>query len=50
MINLSIDWAKRIAIIVDTKLPIVLPKLVFEIKIGQLIFKGVNLMFLLRDD
>ena len=48
MINLSIDWNKRVAILADTDKP--LPKLVFEIKIGQLTFKGVDLMFLLRDD
>ena len=48
MISLSIDWDKRVAILADADKP--LPKLVFQIKIGQLIFKGVDLMFLLRDD
>lgn len=51
MLVLSIDWEQRVAIVKDTGAPLPTPpKLVFEIKIGQLIFKGVNLMFLLRDD
>lgn len=51
MLVLSIDWDSRVAIIKDTGTPLLFPpKLVFEIKIGQLTFKGVNLMFLLRDD
>lgn len=48
MVNLSIDWAKRVAILVDTDKPI--SKLVIEVKINQFIFKGENLMFILRDD
>ena len=51
MLVLSIDWDNRVAIVKDTDTTLPAPsKLVFEIKIGQLIFKGVNLMFLLRDD
>lgn len=48
MLSLSIDWNKRVAILADTDKP--LPKLVFEIKINQLFFKGTELMFILRDD
>lgn len=48
MINLNIDWAKQVAILVDTEKP--LGKLIFEIQINQLFFKGVDLMFILRDD
>ena len=51
MLVLSIDWDNRVAIAKHPGTPLPAPpKLVFEIKIDQLTFKGVNLMFLLRDD